>query len=250
MIWLIRHTERVLSNDENWLKSKRGTENKYDMPITKKGKKYLVKAVEEMIREDKDFNKIDYIYSSPLERCIETSIEIQKNVKKKTKKFLPIKIDYGLRELHPINYYDHLKLKDGKIKYIVDFKKEIILDKKLSIKNLIKKYGKRIDKNYKSQTSFHDAKYKSNDQVEGTNFALNAFKKIIKNDKNNNYILCSHSVSLQYGLVAYTYKLIPYEIKKHIMGENNWASLIGINNTKSMKYPFKITYGPSAKYWK
>ena len=65
MIWLIRHTERVLSNDEIWLKSKRGTENKYDMPITKKGKKYLIKAVEEMIREDKDFNKIDYIYSSP-----------------------------------------------------------------------------------------------------------------------------------------------------------------------------------------
>ena len=30
-----------------------------------------------------------------------------------------------------------------KIKHIVDFKKEIILDKKLSIKNLIKKYGKK-----------------------------------------------------------------------------------------------------------
>lgn len=253
MKWIIRHTERLLPTDSKWLKSERYQENEYDMPITSKGKKYLKKAVLEMIKQDKDFDKIEYIYSSPMTRCIETSIEIQKNIMKLTKKILPIRIDYGLRELHPIYYYDHLKLKNGKIEYDVDFKKEIVLDKELHLKNLLKKYNTKkaiIDKNYKSQTSFDDAKYKSIDQVAGTNFALRSFKRIIKNDKIEHYIICSHSVTIQYGLIAFTNKILNYDIKKNIMGNDNWAALIGISNTKSKKYPYKITYGPSAEYWK
>jgi len=253
MKWIIRHTERLLPTDSKWLKSDRYQENKHDLPITTKGKKYLKKAVSEMIREDKDFDKIEYIYSSPMTRCVETSIEIQKNILKLTKKFVPIRIDYGLRELHPINYYDHLKLKNGKIEYIVDFKKEIVLDKKLHLKNLLKKYNNKkliIDRNYKSQTSFNDAKYKSVDQIAGTNFSLKAFKRIIKNDKLDHYIICSHSISIQYGLTAFTNKLLTNLEKKNILGNNNWASLIGISDTKSKKYPYKITYGPSANYWK
>ena len=253
MKWVIRHTERLLRSDQKWKKTDRFKENEYDMPITSKGKKYLIKAVNEMTKVDEDFDKIEYIYSSPSTRCVETSIEIQKNVYKLTKKFLPIRIDYGLRELHPINYYDHLKLKNGKIEYNVDFKKEIILDKKLHLKNLIKKYNVKkpvIDKKYKSQTGFDDSKYKSKDQIEGANFALKSFKRIIKNNKNDHYIICSHSVAIQYGLTAFTNKLLTYEIKKHVMGDNNWASLTGISNTKNKKYPHKITYGPSAEYWK
>ena len=105
MIWLIRHTERLLFEDEKWQKSKRGLENKYDMPITNNGKKYLEKAVKEMIKNDTNFDKINYIYSSSMTRCVQTSIEIQKNIKKYTKKFISIKIDYGLKEIHPIEYY-------------------------------------------------------------------------------------------------------------------------------------------------
>lgn len=253
MKWIIRHTERLLKTDKKWKKSSRFKENEHDMPITSRGKKYLKNAVLEMIREDDEFDKIEYIYSSPATRCIETSIEIQKNILKLTHKFLPIRIDYGLRELHPVYYYDHLKLKNGKIEYIVDFKKEYILDKKLHLKNLLKKYNtnhKIIDKNYKSQTSFTDAKYKSIDQVTGTNFALKSFKRIIKNDKIGHYIICSHSVAIQYGLTAFTNKLLTFDVKKHIMGDNNWASLTGVSQTKSKKYPHKITYGPNAEYWK
>ena len=106
------------------------------------------------------------------------------------------------------------------------------------------------DKNYKSQTSFTDAKYKSIDQVTGTNFALKSFKRIIKNDKIGHYIICSHSVAIQYGLTAFTNKLLTFDVKKHIMGDNNWASLTGVSQTKSKKYPYRITYGPNAEYWK
>ena len=32
------------------------------------------------------------------------------------------------------------------------------------------------------------------------------------------------------------------------MGNDNWASLTGVSKTKSKKYPYIITYGPTAEY--
>lgn len=249
MIWLIRHTERLLFEDEKWQKSKRRLENKYDMPITNNGKKYLEKAVKEMIKNDTNFDKIDYIYSSSMTRCVQTSFEIQKNIKKYTKKFIPIKIDYGLREIHPIEYYNHLKYVNGKIEYKPDFKKEIVLDKKLHLKYHLKKYGDRIDKNYKSQTKFNEAKYRDKDWISGCNFALNSMKKILKNDKNNNFIICSHAVAIMNSLTAFTNKITPFEIRKKIYGNENWATLTGFNINPKNKNPYKLIYGPTAKYW-
>ena len=62
MIWLIRHTERLLKDEKKWLESKRFKENPVDMPIIKKGKKYIKKAVIEMIENDKNFEKIYIVH--------------------------------------------------------------------------------------------------------------------------------------------------------------------------------------------
>ena len=57
MIWLIRHTKRLLTKQDKWLNSRRYKENNVDMPITTDGKEYVKQAVIEMMSNDKNYEK-------------------------------------------------------------------------------------------------------------------------------------------------------------------------------------------------
>ncbi len=96
MIVYIRHSERLdIKNKKKWINSKRYKENQFDTPITKKGIKIAQDTTEKLIKKMKD---VDYIYSSPLTRCIQTSIIIKEIIKKKLNKDIKIRIEYGLTE--------------------------------------------------------------------------------------------------------------------------------------------------------
>ena len=84
---LFRHSERLdNTNKKKWIKSKRYKENKYDTPITPTGKKLAKKAYNELYNSG--YQEVDYIYCSPLTRCIQKSLKIKKQIKKKLKKDL------------------------------------------------------------------------------------------------------------------------------------------------------------------
>ena len=160
MITLIRHSEKLKNvNKKKWERSKRFKENIYDTPITSNGKKIAKKAFNKLILQG--YDNIDYLYCSPLTRCIQTCLVIKKIIKKKFKKELKIRIEYGLVESNfdsPIKFYNNDKNKcffdkKSKIKY---------LDNELSLKNIIKKYGNEIDKSYKSKTKFKDVSFDKN----------------------------------------------------------------------------------------
>ena len=129
MIALIRHSERLdASNEKKWRRSKRFKENIFDTPITKNGEKIAEKAINQLFNSG--YDKIDYLYSSPLTRCIQTSLVIQKEIKKNLGKDIKIRIEYGLVEYEDPPFI----LRNGK--FVID-SKSIYIDKELSIKNII-----------------------------------------------------------------------------------------------------------------
>ena len=81
MIAVIRHSERLdFTNKKKWEKSKRFKQNSLDTPITKNGEKIIKNAIDKILK--KDFKNIIYLYSSPLTRCVQTSLIIKKLIKK------------------------------------------------------------------------------------------------------------------------------------------------------------------------
>ena len=62
MKWIVRHSERIDFDIDKWEKHKRFKENRFDSPITNKGKKIARQAGEEIIKNDKNIDDITYIY--------------------------------------------------------------------------------------------------------------------------------------------------------------------------------------------
>ena len=87
---------------------------------------------------------IDYIYSSPFSRCIETALQFKKYILKKYKTDVKIRIDYGLSPQIPGDWIfwlfdkasQNIQYKNGEFitKQTVNF-----LDNKMKSKNMVKK---------------------------------------------------------------------------------------------------------------
>ena len=196
MITIIRHSERLDHvNKKKWEKSKRFKQNSLDTPITKKGDKIAINAINKILK--KGYKNITYLYSSPLTRCIQTSLIIKKVIKKKLNIDLKIRIEYGLVEIEvPFTKFE-------KDKFVVDSNINYI-DKELSINNLIKKYGNHFDKNYKSIIKYDKINFDKS-FVSGYNRIMKIFKKINEYVKNNNTIICTHGGCLL-GIYSYLNK--------------------------------------------
>ena len=143
-IYLVRHGFRYDQTENNtWNSSERFIENPLDTPLAEEGKKEIQKLLPHID------DKIDFIYSSPMTRCIETALEIQKKLN------VPIRIENGLTE--PWTHPFRSELKDGKF---IRLKKNFLsederkyftsIDKELYLKSLLKKYPGNIDADYKS----------------------------------------------------------------------------------------------------
>jgi len=98
MIYIIRHSEKLnFKHNDEWKKSQRYKKNPFDVPISKDGIKYAGECINDLL---KDYDgAFSFIYSSPLTRCIETSIIFQNYIKLKYGIVVPIRIEYGLTEL-------------------------------------------------------------------------------------------------------------------------------------------------------
>ena len=236
MKWLLRHSEKIKWKSEEWKKSKRGKENIYDVPLIKEGFKIAETISKEIINlNKKEKSTINSIYSSPLTRALQTAIVFQNELYKKTGNFVPIKIEYGLKEMKKINPWENMVLENNKYKIKLNTKKSLLLDNKLKISNLKKKYKNRIDYNYKSIYSFDKTKFLELDYLDGANRVLNTIKKIDKNEKGDNYIVVSHCISMINMIPYYTQKLLDEKNQEKIYG-NNWCSRIGINKINKVIY--------------
>jgi len=221
MITLIRHSEKLKNvNKKKWERSKRFKENIHDTPITSNGKKIAKKAFNKLILQG--YDNIDYLYCSPLTRCIQTCLVIKKIIKKKFKKELKIRIEYGLVESNfdsPIKFSNNDKNKcffdkKSKIKY---------LDNELSLKNIIKKYGNDIDKSYKSKTKFKDVSFDKNN-VYFINRCIKTFNDILKDfNKKDNVLIVTHG---NFIFSIYTFLKNNYDSSKFEEVSGEYCSML------------------------
>ena len=213
MITYIRHSERLDRTDKKkWKRSKRYKENKYDTPITKNGEKIAKKAIKKLF--ESGYNKVDYLYCSPLTRCIQTCLVIKNHIKKKLKKDIKIRIEYGLVE---INYKNPIIFKDGK--FVTHSRTNKYLDNKLKMKNIIKKYGEHIDLNYKSMTTFSQVKLDKSQQ-DFLNRCIDTYNGILKqvNYKKDNVLCIAHG-GVIYAIYSYFNKKVMWDDYDKIAGK-------------------------------
>jgi len=191
-LWLIRHSERLKDLEEaKWKLSKRYIENKYDDPITNNGKKIAKLCANNLVKNDPNIDQFEFIYSSPMTRCIQTSILISKTIFKLINKLIKIRIEYNLAPNLNVPYND-LELKNNKIVVVP----KILLDDKLQIKNIIKKYtdkgyGQYFDTDYNSISIFDETKFFNYDVLNYYNKKINILDQIKSNHKN--IIICTHA---------------------------------------------------------
>jgi broad specificity phosphatase PhoE len=213
MITIMRHSERQDRElPKKWKKSKRYKENKYDTPITKNGEKIAKRAILKLF--DSGYKNIDYIYCSPLTRCIQTCLIAKEEIKKKFKKDIKIRIEYGLVE---VNYQTPLVFKDGKFTTCKRTNK--YLDDELKMKNIIKKYGEHIDLNYKSMTKFSEVKFDKSEKI-FLNRCIDTYNGILKQvNKKKDNVLCVAHGGVIYAIYSYFKKKIMWDDYDKIAGK-------------------------------
>jgi hypothetical protein len=175
-MFFIRHSIRLdHTNKEEWYNHHRRKTNKYDPPITEYGKIFAIKKIEQILNGEN--KKFTYIYSSPMTRCIETSLEFQKYIYNVYNKLVLIRIENGLTPY---------KIKDNKI-----------LDSHLQIDRIHQRYGKKFfDTKYITKFGYKDINNEKT-LLESINNRLCIIKNIIKNiDKNKTTLVCTHSENL------------------------------------------------------
>ena len=193
MIVTIKHSARLDKlHPENWKKSKRFKQNKFDPPLNRKiGEKVAKRAIHKLF--ETGFNKIKYIYSSPLTRCIQTALIIQKEIKKKFNQDIKIRIEYGLTELE----IDKPIFKNDKFNY----SNKNYLDSELELDNIIKNYGDYFDTSYKSIIDFSEIKLEISELPFYTR-SIKVYQKIKSQIKNENTIICGDGIFMY---VVYSY---------------------------------------------
>ena len=94
-MYLIRHSERLdFVIPEEWEKNPRYKEHNIDPPITVNGGIIATNKIKIII--DNDFRLVQFIYSSPADRCLQTSRIFQNYILTTYKKLIPIRIENGL----------------------------------------------------------------------------------------------------------------------------------------------------------
>ena len=183
MTYIVRHSERLdYANESAWLNTFRYRQNPKDSPITKRGITIAKDATKKIICNMKDFSKYKFIYTSPMSRCIDTSIVMATtiNVVRTKKGINPIKIriNYGLRELNPIPL-------------------QTILDEEMREGSIIQRYRNHMalfDSIYESDIKFEDVEVSSINPIVEVYRPLDTMENIVSEDKYS--IICTHGLNL------------------------------------------------------
>ena len=200
-LWLIRHGERIDKIDKSWVNN--NINECHDPFLTKKGK-WQAKMSGKNIRRRED-KPIQYIYTSPFTRCVETSIEMLKEIRKKSEnKNCLIRIELGICECIGSWMHWH-KILPKNINAITN---------KMTLEYFSNKYPNYFDIAYKSywlKLPFRESK-----PIDTIYRFYKTIKHLVK--INNPLVLCTHSLSLGqiillFDKTMYT-NLITYKKKK------------------------------------
>lgn len=203
MIYLLRHGERIDQSKEQkekdtWINSSRYKTNFYDIPLSMNGINQSYTKIGKILTKNSNSNsdcEFDYIYCSPMTRCIQTSLQFQKYIFDKFNKIVLIRVEYGLaihlfkeNEMFGMGY--NVKLIGDKfvITDIFEF-----IDKYLDKENIYKRYGiKRFDTNYQSVFTREQINLEQT-YTEALNSRIKSIKQIAKNtNKSKISIICAH----------------------------------------------------------
>lgn len=262
-VWIIRHGIRLDSTEkEKWEKTKRIKEHPCDTPLSEDGFKKAYQSGLELIKNSKAIQnkEVKYIYSSPLTRCIQTSVEIIKAVKDKLNYDIKIIIFYNLGE--STDFPPILKFKGDKLSFLNPTNSDRIkfskwstkdnginwpnkpIDFKLRPSSLKKKYNyivKTIGKDIKINLKFTDE----------VNRVAKAIVNINKREKGS-YIIVAH---LGTSWLAYKYfnqknYNIPdiknmLQIPFHPNKENPYNIMMGFKQNKD---GYDMIYEPNNKF--
>ena len=199
MIFLLRHAERIdQSKDQKekdiWNKSSRCKTNLYDIPLSISGISQAYNGIGKIIPKNHK-GDFDYIYCSPLTRCIQTALQFQKYILDKFGKIVLVRIEYGL-SLHMFKenemYWMGSNIKLVGDKFVVTKMFEFI-DKYLDKEKIYKRYGaKRFDIGYKSIFSREQINLEQT-YTDALASRIETIKQIAKmTDKSKITIICSH----------------------------------------------------------
>jgi bisphosphoglycerate-dependent phosphoglycerate mutase len=199
MIFLLRHAERIdQSKDQKekdiWNKSARCKTNLYDIPLSIGGISQAYNGIGKIIPKNYK-GEFDYIYCSPLTRCIQTALQFQKYILDKFDKIVLVRIEYGLsihmfKENEMFWMGSNIKLVGDKfvVSKIFEF-----IDKYLDKEKIYKRYGaKRFDIGYKSFFSREQINLEQT-YTDALATRIEAIKHIAKiADKSKITLICAH----------------------------------------------------------
>jgi broad specificity phosphatase PhoE len=249
-IWIIRHLHRMNLDEPNkWKEHPRYNQNFLDSPLTEFGKKAAARSAKEIIQNSPNIKKIKYIYTSPFTRCIETSLEIAKEIGKYTGNMVQLCIEYGLAEAVPI-HLEFLKVQNKTL--FID--KVPILDFKLSSNQIAKDYYPYIDTKYKSLYKKSDifmetVKESAERIVKVMNYLTNTYK---------NMIICTHQIPVTIANMylydrpyplAYLYLINPVNKNKKDLDPKRLTSYGILSGFQKDGDRWKYIYPPNNNYY-
>ena len=198
MIYLLRHAERIdqskdLKEKESWNKSLRYKNNLYDIPLSLNGINQAYNNIGKILKNFKgDF---DYIYCSPMTRCVQSALQFQKYIFDNFKKMILIRVEYGLavhlfKENEMFWLGSNIKLQNDKFVVTKIFE---FIDKYLERDKIYKRYGnKRFDISYKGIMTREQINLEQT-YTDSISSRIDTMKKIaLMVDKSKLTILCAH----------------------------------------------------------
>ncbi len=198
MIYLLRHAERIDQSKnpkekELWSKSPRIKNNLYDIPLSLYG---ITQAYTSFGKILKNFTgKFEYIYCSPMTRCVQSALQFQKYILDQYKQLVLVRVEYGLaihlfkeNEIYSIG----AGIKYSNDKFVVTKIYEFV-DKYLSRDKIYKRYGSnRFDLGYRGICTREQINMEQT-YTTALNSRINTIKKIsLSADKSKLTIICAH----------------------------------------------------------
>lgn len=236
MIYFIRHSARLDYEDmKKWEKMERFKENESDPPLSKDGEKIALQQIEKIMNDKYDTDEdIDFIYSSPFARCIETAIIFRKYILKKYKINVKIRIDYGLSPQFPGDFIywfgsdnSNIIIKNGKF---IQKTTPKFLDNDMMQKEIYKKYNSNnFDIKYESKTLFDNIN-KIVSYQDSVNDRLESINKIA-NILSGFSIVCTHGEVIM--LIKNFLEKEWQPDRKNLFGGRNYCGGIECKKTKT-----------------
>jgi broad specificity phosphatase PhoE len=260
-IAVLRHGMRLTFEDKNAKKTHpRLIKNPKDDILSPNGHLGSDLAAEALIRQLKitPQNASNWvIYSSPMTRCVETTIHLIDKIYEITGIKLKMHIDYALIErsqppfdfdvsgkktkLIPLDYtFDVNKSKETFVKI------KNWIDDELKLKGLLKRFPTYIDASYKPLIPLSKHKFVASDN-ENIDMIISWFKSQILKSNDTNIIIVSHALNIL-GLYGYL------NVNKYISFEKTFPMIgpWGVNtlfiakvDIEKNKIKSKVIYGPT-----